>query len=375
MSPSFRRVLLGSALTVPLLAGAVHAQNDPLFTPVTPGDPAAAARALGLNIPLPETEAAGEAPTAEEPAEPAGRTRLRDEAAPPPDVAAAGSPPPEDSFEPAAAEPPIEPPAGLAQPQVFDRSQPRQVVQVAPSRTELIPVASDHLNRIVTPFDKPVIQTVASEEEMQTRIEGSIIYIALNKTQTIFIHEDGEPENAIGLALVPRMMPPREIVLSAAGTSLAARRGDFGRAMRAPSRPPVASGRATPHVQQIHDIIVDVAKGNVPDGFRLFEAVTDVRGSDVCRADLPVNFDFSKAQMMVNDTHVVLIARAQLRGSRPLDLQEVWCAAQPSTVGVAFYPYTELTRQGQDTEVYVVLRRDQYEEARPTRRRLVTIGD
>lgn len=391
-----RSILLSTASALFLTATAPAFAQDGdagLFTPVTPGDPASAAQALGIRIPISDpTPAPAPATTpAPSPGESAAiaaqaaaqgaidpnerdlneRRRLRDDA-----LAVAQTQPraPEEGdgaiqsqrLAPPDRALPVEPA------EAFGRSQPRNVVNVAPSRTEIIPLAAEHLNRIVTPFTRPVIQTVATEDEMQTRIEGNIIYVALSSTQTIFVHEEGRPDAAIGLALVPRMIPPREIVLNASGTSLASRRGDFERSLAAPSRPPVATGRATPHVQQLHDILVEVARGHVPDDFQLYEQVSDVRPSDICRADLPVRFDFSRAQMMVSDTHVVLIARAVLQGSRPIDLEEVWCAAQPATVGVAFYPRTELVRQGQDTEVYVVLARDQYEEQRPTRARLVS---
>lgn len=366
-----RRILLGTVVVLPFLGMPALGQStdEGLFTPVEPGDPSSAARALGINIPVRNTPVPDEDP-ARAVRDGQARARLRDQAAA---TAQAETPAPSVSAPVGAA--PITPPAALVTPPVFESSQPRQVVNVAPSRTELIPVAAQHLNRIVTPFVRPVIQTVATEDEMQTRIEGSIIYIALNETQTIFVHEEGVPEAAVGLALVPRMMPPREIVLNASGTALASQRGSFDRALRAPSRPPVASGRAPEHVQMLHDVMVALAKAEVPEGFRLFDRVTDLRASDVCRADLPVQYDFSNAQMMVSDRHVILIARAVLRGSRAIDLQEVWCNAQPATIGVAYYPYTELVRQGQDTEVYIVLSRDEYEEARPMRRRLVSSGD
>ena len=50
-----------------------------------------------------------------------------------------------------------------------------QAIQVAPGVNEIIPVAVGHLNRIVTPFDKPHVRTVS---QATTQIEGNVLYVA-----------------------------------------------------------------------------------------------------------------------------------------------------------------------------------------------------
>jgi len=78
-----------------------------------------------------------------------------------------------------------------------------QTIQVVPGVNEIIPVAVGHLNRIVTPFDKPHVRTVS---QATTQIEGNVLYIATPDENPVALYiTPGETEDfALSHLSLPR---------------------------------------------------------------------------------------------------------------------------------------------------------------------------
>ncbi|MCQ8183734.1 type-F conjugative transfer system secretin TraK, partial [Methylomonas sp. SURF-1] len=91
-----------------------------------------------------------------------------------------------------------------------------QTIKVSAGINEIITVAQNHLNRIVTPFPSPRVRTVSRAE---TQVEGNVVYVASNSEDPVTLYiTPGENESlAISLTLAPKLIPPREIRLELAG--------------------------------------------------------------------------------------------------------------------------------------------------------------
>ena len=92
-----------------------------------------------------------------------------------------------------------------------------ETVRVAPGRNVVLVIAGNNLNRILTPFQHPVVNTVSNAK---LKVDGSILYVSLgleDGATTLFITEDGEPEQALSVTLMPQQVPPREIRLALEG--------------------------------------------------------------------------------------------------------------------------------------------------------------
>src|SRR5690606_36848499 len=88
-----------------------------------------------------------------------------------------------------------------------------ETVRVSPGVNELLPVALGHLNRIVTPFEHPVVTTVSNA---QTQTKGRVVYVAPadEAPVTLYLTPGDNPEFALSLTLIPKRIPAREIRLS-----------------------------------------------------------------------------------------------------------------------------------------------------------------
>ena len=88
-----------------------------------------------------------------------------------------------------------------------------QQLQVTPGINELIPIAVGHLNRLVTPFDNPVVTTTS---QATTSTNGKIVYVATadETPVTLYITPGDNQDIALSLTLIPKRIPAREIHLS-----------------------------------------------------------------------------------------------------------------------------------------------------------------
>ena len=88
-----------------------------------------------------------------------------------------------------------------------------QQLKVTPGINELIPIAVGHLNRLVTPFDNPVVTTTS---QATTSTHGKIVYVATadETPVTLYITPGDNQDIALSLTLIPKRIPAREIHLS-----------------------------------------------------------------------------------------------------------------------------------------------------------------
>jgi len=148
-------------------------------------------------------------------------------------------------------------------------STPPAEVTMEPGKNAAWVIAKDHINRIVTPFAKPSLRTTSTAS---TSIEGPIVYIAAPTTDPIslFIFDESAPEQAISLTLTPQEnRAPVSTRVNLIGWEKERARS------RVPAEPEraLARERQHPYLETLAELLRDVAKGQVPDGYG-FEALS-----------------------------------------------------------------------------------------------------
>lgn len=214
---------------------------------------------------------------------------------------------------------------------------------VPPGQATVVRLGVGHLNRIVTPFQRPEVLTTA---QVQTEIRGSVIYIApaeVGKAITLDVSEEGQPGTSLMLAIDPQAIPPKEVcVRLPAGTR---RTADPG------GGPALAWERSSPFLDTVRTILRTVALGQIPPGYTL-ESL-DGPGPD-CR-EPGLAFSFKPGQRLVGGRLDVVVGTVTNTSSDRREVLEPACGATPGLVAVAAWPQVMLD-PGASSEVYVLRR-------------------
>lgn len=224
-----------------------------------------------------------------------------------------------------------------------------------PGVNHIVTVATGHLNRVITPFEKPKVRTTAANATIQ--VSGNVVYVAPGDETpvTMFITDSEDESLAISLTLAPRRIPPREIeLLLAAGAG-----GIAGAAM--PMRADKWE-RADPYVRTITKLLRTIALGRLPPGYSLGPGAP--RNPPAC-VQPGLSFDFRQEVMGHNFN--VAIARVTNVSRQTVELVESNCMGDARVAAVAAWPRVMLA-PGQRAEVYVVVRnRPEGGSSRPAR--------
>ena len=283
--------------------------------------------------------------------------------APMPTAAAAAVPPPEQTRDDSAAAllnllrntPPVTSPSAT--------SQPVTELEVAPGVNHIVTIARNQVNRLVTPFRQPVIKTVAN---ITTENEQGIVYVASSDTSPVglYIHETGDPRNAVSLTLVPREVPPVEIRVTLKG-------------YQAPAHDPIVAGSGNgkligaeqAFVSDLTQLFSALARQSVPEGY----ALSGVDATHPRWPDCPMTglFELEPAQLLAGADVLIFVARVQNVGFEPQIVEEQDCAG-PGVLAVAVWPERYLG-PGQSAELYLAVPRREPEIDKRRRPSLLTV--
>src|SRR5699024_8590655 len=124
---------------------------------------------------------------------------------------------------------------------------------------EIIPIARNHLNRIITPFAHPVVNTVS---KAKIKAHDSVLYIATTQTSpvTMYVRPKGQEDPALSLTLVPEAIAPRQITLTIKGAEHEIR--------FSPSEAKHWE-QARPYVKTLVKVMRTLAHGETPSGYGL----------------------------------------------------------------------------------------------------------
>jgi conjugal transfer pilus assembly protein TraK len=208
----------------------------------------------------------------------------------------------------------------------------------------IIPIARGHLNRLRTPFVRPVLKTASTA---QTLIEQGVIYVGSNDNDpiTLYIMDESTPDQAMSLTLLPRDLPPVDIRLDLKGYE--------------PVTTPVIAAEAErfeldqPYVRAIKSLFRSLAMGEVPQGYGLSPIGSSGHPlMPQCRFG-PVMV--TPAQLLTGHSILTLVAKVENLGYEVVTLDESRCAG-PQVLAVAAWPSLTLG-PGESTEVYIAVRR------------------
>lgn len=245
----------------------------------------------------------------------------------------------------------------------------RQDVIVTNGTNTLIPISRGQINRIVTPFESPEIQTV-SDAIIQTR--DNVVYVTTTEDQpvTMFITPGDDEGVAISLTLLPQGIPPIQANLlftqAVAGSAANAGQG------AAPAQLTGAIGysgqakrweRSQPFMDTLRDMMRSLALGNLPQGYSFAELQS---GTGIPSCYQPgVNYDFEKAQYILGHDFRIFIAVAENTSGQHVEINHAACT-HPHRAAVAAWP-NEILEPGQKTEVFMVTRVPQVKPNTSTR--------
>ncbi|MGY6275289.1 TraK protein [Methylomonas sp. MgM2] len=221
-----------------------------------------------------------------------------------------------------------------------------QHIQVKPGINELMPIAVGHLNRLVTPFEHPVVTTTS---QATTSTKGKIVYVATadETPVTLYITPGDKQDIALSLTLIPKRIPAREIHLSldqddykllSKLQSTSTSSGNIGVQQQA-------------YIAHIKSLFRDLGLQKTPPGFSLRDPS---QGEQIrCLQD---RVQIKTGQVLEGHDMLILVGVARNTGMQPLEFDERSCATTKNEVlAVAAWPKVVLG-QNESTELYVAIR-------------------
>lgn len=223
-----------------------------------------------------------------------------------------------------------------------------QNIQVKPGINELMPIAIGHLNRLVTPFDNPVVTTTS---QATTSTKGKIVYVATadETPVTLYITPGDNQDIALSLTLIPKRIPAREIHLSLDKDSV--------KVLTKLQQHSAASGSKTSdqeqaYITQLKKLFRDLGLQKTPAGYSLREPS---KAEHIhCLQD---KVQIRTGQVLEGQDMLILVGLARNNGNDILEFDERSCATNKDEVlAVAAWPKVVLG-QNEATELYVAIRR------------------
>lgn len=230
----------------------------------------------------------------------------------------------------------------------------RQDVVVASGTNTLIPISKSQINRLVTPFDNPNIQTVSTAE---ISTSGNVIYVTTENEQpvTMFVTPEDDESVAISLTLLPQSIPPIQANLIFAQNIPGGHGGAVGMAAlggQAYSGSARKWERSQPYMDTLRSLMRELAMGNLPRGYS-FGTLHNGDTIPAC-AQPAITYDFSKSQLIQGHDFRVYVAVAENVSAKTVEFDHGSCA-HPHRAAISSWPH-EVLEPGQKTEVFVITR-------------------
>lgn len=223
---------------------------------------------------------------------------------------------------------------------------PPATLQVEAGRNNTFAIAIGHINRIVTPFEKPELVTTSTATTM---VQGSIVYVASTMEEPIglFIMDPSAPEMAISLTLVPDAIEPVSTTIQLSGWTGA------NRNVRKTADPAgaLAFEAVHPYLETLTSVMKDVARGRLPDGYGI-EDVSERAYRMEPSCSMP-GIHVRPMQVLQGSGLQVIVAKATNVGPSAAEVDESLCKGGGLRASAA-WPVTTL-HHGESTELYLVV--------------------
>jgi len=243
------------------------------------------------------------------------------------------------------------------------------ILTMTPGVNQVIPVAINHANRIVTPFSYPevtstTLSSVNSQGECsEVCIKDNVVYVATSRDHpvTMFITEKGSEAQALSVTMVPRKIPPREVFLKLDDDTLFNNHTTYG------NKKAEVWERSQPYLETIRTIFRGLALGDIPQGYALGKTP---RAAELPRCDHPsLEVDFAKGQFLSGHNINVFVGVATNTSNQPVEFKESWCGSW-EVAAAAVWP-RNLLMPGEKTEVFVATKQKRAGAAVTKRRSLL----
>lgn len=219
-------------------------------------------------------------------------------------------------------------------------------IEIEPGTTQLLRIARNYLNRLITPFEDPRVLTVNSVE---VRKEGASVFLATSSEKPVGVHilsNDPDDTRGISLTLVPARIPPKTIELKW-------RTSGVEGAPRALSPRAKRWEQSAPYVEKLLELAELIARGEVPPGYSLARGSSDV----IC--DVP-GLTFETGQQLTGARFSVFVQRVTNAALSAVELIGNAGCNVPGIALVAPWPEAHLA-PGASTELYVVVINEAFE--------------
>ena len=253
--------------------------------------------------------------------------------------------------------------AAMAQPQVQNNAggagmmppaNDSPILVMTPGVNQIIPIAVNHPNRIVTPFANPeVVSTSLSAgkegECGEICIKDNVVYVATEKLVpvTMFITNKGSESQALSLTMLPRRVPPREVFLKLDGAAAVM-------GARAGNAKAEAWESSQPYIETLRTAFRKIALNEIPHGYTLTQIPLELQSQAPRCAQQGLPVDFSSGQYMAGHNINIFIGVATNTSAQALEFKETMCGNW-DVAAVTSWPLKVL-EPGQRTEVYVAVK-------------------
>ncbi|WP_336107893.1 TraK domain-containing protein, partial [Thalassospira sp. CH_XMU1420-2] len=205
-----------------------------------------------------------------------------------------------------------------------------------------------HMNRLVTPFERPEIVTT-DQAKFQHRITGNSIFFQPKGElrSVIYVREKGTEDPVIQLGIAGNNVVPRQIALEFGD-------GEYFRPHggRKTSESSGMAMTASSVMQQVRAEFTKVAQMSVPDGFNIVQRAA--RLPEFCMNHNGVTFSFKGGQKLSGADYDIYVGLVDNQTPSNVQLDETWCATE-DVIAVAFWEDV-LLPPGHQSEVYVAAR-------------------
>ncbi|MCK9609510.1 MAG: type-F conjugative transfer system secretin TraK [Methylomonas sp.] len=221
-----------------------------------------------------------------------------------------------------------------------------QHIAVKPGINELMPIAVGHLNRLVTPFEHPVVTTTS---QATTSTKGKIVYVATadETPVTLYITPGDNQDIALSLTLIPKRIPAREIHLDLDKYSYQL----LNQWQRTDATSRTSSQQEQAYISQLKALFRDLGLQKSPAGYSLREP----KPQEQIRC-LQGRVQIKTGQVLESQDRLIFVGLAKNTGGDMLEFDERSCATtQQDVLAVSVWPNVVLKPQ-EATELYVVVR-------------------
>lgn len=210
-----------------------------------------------------------------------------------------------------------------------------------------LPIASGFTNRIVTPFTEPEIistsLTIADENGTgEIYVRSNVIYVSTVKDYplSMFITQKGSETHAISLTLLPKKIPPREVVISVPEIKPSKLRTQISQ----------ATGETSEYILSIKKALRSVATNEVPQGYGQQKIMQGLATPECLSEKFKVSF--KNGQILTGTTSDIYIGHITNITNEKQNIDEKICAGR-DVLAIATWPAYVLDPSA-STEIFVV---------------------